>query len=372
MLPRRLIFHVPTLGGGGAERVFVLMANALAARGHEVTLFTWNAGGPNAALRSDAVHLVDLDIPVTGGGFGKPRTLAGLWRSAQFYRRQQPDAVFSGPEFANLVTALALTLGLTPAKFFPSFHAAASIPSKDLGSKLAARLAALVATRATTLIAVSAGIGRDLLARGVPEGKVAVIHNPLPPGIHDGATRRYPWHAELAALGQGPVIVTAGRLTAVKDHRTLLAAFAQLRATRPARLVLFGDGPLRSELVAEAERLGIAGSTLFAGYVNDPAACYAVADLFALSSVSEGFGNVLIEAMAAGVPVVSTDAPHGPREILEDGALGPLVPVGDAAALAAAMAKTLDDPTPAAALKARGADFEIDVIADRYEALLEF
>lgn len=370
MLPKRLIFHIPTLIGGGAERVFVLMANALAERGHHVTLFTWNAGGPNAALRSDAVHLVDLGIPVTGERLGKPRTLAGLWRSARFYRRHKPDAVFSGPEFANLVTALALNLALSPAKFFPTFHAAASIPSNDFGSKVAARLAALVAARATKLVAVSAGIGRDLTARGVPARKVEVIHNPLPPGIHDGPRRTYPWQGELEALGQGPVIVTAGRLNPVKDHRTLLAAFAQLRATRPARLVIFGDGPLRAELVAEAERLGIAGSTLFPGYVNDPAACYAVADLFVLSSVSEGFGNVLIEAMAAGVPVVSTDAPHGPREILEDGALGPLVPVGDAAALAAAMARTLDAATPADRLRARAAEFEIGVIADRYEALL--
>ncbi len=371
MLPKRLIFHVPTLGGGGAERVFVLMANALAARGHHVTLFTWNAEGPNAALRSDTVHLVDLGIPVIGGGFGKPRTLMGLWRSARFYRRQRPDAVFSGPEFANLATALALNLALSPAKFFPSFHAAASIPSSDFGSKVAARLAALIAARATKLIAVSAGIGRDLDARGVPERKIAVIHNPLPPGIHDGAVRSYPWQSALAALGQGPVIVTAGRLTAVKDHRTLLRAFARLRAARPARLVIFGDGPLKPELVAEAERLGIQGSTLFPGYVNDPAACYAVADLFALSSVSEGFGNVLIEAMAAGVPVVSTDAPHGPREILENGALGPLVPVGDDVALADAIASTLDAPIPAEMLRARAAGFESDVIADRYEALLK-
>lgn len=371
MLPKRLVFHVPTLTGGGAERVFVLMANALAARGHHVTLFTWNAGGPNAALRSDAVHLVDLGIPVVNSGFGKPRTLAGLWRSARFFRRHRPDAVFSGPEFANMVMALALLLGGSGARFFPSFHAAASIPSNDFGSKVAARLAALVARRATRLIAVSAGIGRDLMAKGVPERKLAVIHNPLPPGIGEPSARTYPWQAELAALGQGPVIVTAGRLNQVKDHHTLLRAFAQLRATRPGRLVIFGEGPLLADLVTEAERLGIAGSTLFPGYVNDPAACYVVADLFVLSSVSEGFGNVLIEAMAAGVPVVSTDAPHGPREILNDGALGPLVPVGDAAALAEAMARTLDAPLPPDTLKARAADFDIDVIADRYEALLK-
>lgn len=371
MLPKRLVFHVPTLTGGGAERVFVLMANALAARGHHVTLFTWNAGGPNAALRSDAVHLIDLGMPVVNNGFGKPLTLQGLWRSANFYRRHKPDAVFSGPEFADMVMALALILAGSRALFFPTFHAAASIPSKDFGSKVAARLAALVAMRATKLIAVSAGIGRDLVGKGVPEHKVAVIHNPLPPGIGTPPERTYPWHADLAALGQGPVIVTAGRLTPVKDHKTLLAAFAQLRVIRPARLVVFGEGPLMAELNAEADRLGIAGSTLFPGYVNDPAACYAVADLFALSSVSEGFGNVLIEAMAAGVPVVSTDAPHGPREILEEGALGRLVPIGDATALAEAMAQTLDAPLPANVLKARAADFDIEAIADRYEALLK-
>jgi glycosyltransferase involved in cell wall biosynthesis len=273
VLPKRLVFHVPTLTGGGAERVFVLMANALAARGHHVTLFTWNAEGPNAALRSDAVHLVDLGIPVVNSGFGKPLTLSGLWRSARFYRRHRPDAVFSGPEFANMVMALALYLGGSPAKFFPSFHAAASIPSNDFGSKVAVRLAALVAGRATRLIAVSAGIGRDLVARGVPERKVAVIHNPLPPGIRDGSNRTYPWQAELGALGQGPVVVTAGRLNAVKDHKTLLRAFAELRAIRPARLVIFGEGPLKEDIAAEAQRLGIADSTLFPGYVNDPAAC---------------------------------------------------------------------------------------------------
>jgi glycosyltransferase involved in cell wall biosynthesis len=156
----------------------------------------------------------------------------------------------------------------------------------------------------------------------------------------------------------------------VKDHRTLIAAFAKLRARRSARLVIFGYGPLEAELRAYAEELGVSGSVLMPGYVNDPAACYAVADLFVLSSTTEGFGNVLIEAMAAGVPVVSTDAPHGPREILADGRYGPLVPVGDAEALASAMERTLDHPLSAADLKGRAADFAVDVIGDRYEALL--
>ena len=376
-MPSRIVFHVPSLRGGGAERVFVLMANEMARRGHEGTLFTWNGEGPNAALRSDAVHLVDLGIAIRGDGFGKPATLGGLMRSAGFYRRLKPDAVFSAPEFANLITTLALGLGFSRARFFPSFHAAASIPSNDFGSKLAVLLSGLVAARATKAIAVSAGVGRDIAARGVDPGKVVVINNPLPPGRHlvppggDLRPQAYPWQAELAALGEGPVIATAGRLVGVKDHKTLLRAFAALLKSRPARLVLFGDGPLRAELEAEAQALGIGSRVLFAGYANDPAACYAAADLFVLSSTSEGFGNVLIEAMAAGVPVVSTDAPHGPREILADGRYGTLTPVGDAAALAAAMAAMLDAPTDTALLAHRAADFAVERIGDAYEGLLK-
>lgn len=368
-MTRRIVFHVPSLRGGGAERVFVLMANEMARRGHEVTLFTWNGEGPNAALRDDDVHLVDLGMPIRGDGFGKPATIGGLVRSAGFYRRLKPDAVFSAPEFANLITALALNLGLSKAKFFPSFHAAASIPSNDFGSKLAVLLSGLVAARASKAVAVSAGVGRDIAARGVPAGKVVVINNPLPPAIgRPGQT--YPWQVDIAALGDGPVIATAGRLVGVKDHKTLLRGFAELLETRPARLVIFGDGPLLGELREETEAIGIASRVLFAGYVNDPAACYAVADLFALSSTSEGFGNVLIEAMAAGVPVISTDAPHGPREILADGQYGTLVPVGDAEGLAVAMAAMLDNPTPADLLRRRAADFALERIGDRYEALL--
>ena len=275
---KRIVFHTASLRGGGAERVFVLMANELAARGHEVTLFTWNAEGPNAALRSDAVHLVDLGMPIHGEGYGKPATVRGLIRSAGFFRRYQPDAVYSAPEFANLVMALALLLARSRAKFFPSFHAAASLPSNDLGAKIAIWLSALVAKRASKGIAVSGGVGRDIAARGFPAEKVAVINNPLPSAEMRSAS--YPWQAELAAMGDGPVIATAGRLVPVKDHRTLLKAFAALRATRPTRLVIFGDGPLEAELRAYAEELGVGSHVLLPGYVNDPAACYAAADLF--------------------------------------------------------------------------------------------
>ena len=367
---QRVVFHTASLRGGGAERVFTLIANALAARGHQVTLFTWNAEGPNAQLLAPDVELVTLGMPIHGEGYGKPATLRGIARSASFFARHKPDAVFSAPEFANLAMAIALVLSGSRARFFPSFHAAAGLPSNDLGAKLAIVLSRLVRSRATRAIAVSQGVGRDLEARGFPQAQIAVINNPLPTQLTPtGAT--HPWQAELASMGGGPVIATAGRLVPVKDHHTLISAFAMLRSKRPARLVIFGEGPLEAELRAQAEALGVSQSVLLPGYVNDPSACYRAADLFVLSSTSEGFGNVLIEAMAEGVPVVSTDALHGPREILEDGRFGPLVPVGQAKALAAAMEQVLDNPPAANLLRGRAADFGIELIADRYEALLD-
>jgi glycosyltransferase involved in cell wall biosynthesis len=366
---KRVVFHTASLRGGGSERVFTLMANALAGRGHKVTLFTWNADGPNATLLSPAVSLVSLDLPIHGEGYGKIGTIRGIFQSALFFRRHRPDAVFSAPEFANLAISMALRLSASRARFFPSFHAAAGLPSTTFGANLAVTLSDLVRSRASKAIAVSQGIGQDLEARGFDRQRVAIINNPLPPKQTKPSVDDR-WQTDLAAMGKATVIATAGRLVPVKDHKTLIAAFARLRQTHEARLVIFGEGPLAADLRNQADALGIGQSVLLPGYVNDLTDCYKAADMFVLSSTSEGFGNVLIEAMAEGVPVISTDAPYGPREILGDGLYGALVPVGDTQALAKAMASMMDRPTDRQALRQRAKDFDIDLIADRYEALL--
>jgi glycosyltransferase involved in cell wall biosynthesis len=369
----RLLFHVPSLGGGGAERVWVLVANEMARRGHQTTLLVWNGEGPNAVHRAANVELVDFGMPVRNESFGKPATLQGLWRMARFIAGHRPDAVFSAPEFANLMAASALLLAPGKARFFPSFHAAASLRAERVGSRLAQMLAGVVASRATRLIAVSQGIAGDLAASGrVDTGKLVVIHNPLPPPAPDQPPV-FAWQQGLAeARASGvPVIVTAGRLVEVKDHRSLIEAFAVLRRPRPAKLVIFGEGPLRGALESLVAERGLGDDVLMPGFVADTTACYTQADLFVLTSKSEGFGNVLVEAMNAGVPVVSTDCPHGPREILDHGAFGTLVPVGDVPALVAAMNAALDAPAPAEKLKHRAADFSITRIGDQYEALLD-
>jgi glycosyltransferase involved in cell wall biosynthesis len=367
----KLIFHVPSLIGGGAERVWVLVANEMARRGHDTTLLVWNGLGPNRVHVSPAVHLVDFGIPLFAGErFGKPATLRGLLRMAGFFRRHRPDAVFSAPEFANLMTALALSLSLSRAKFFPSFHAAATLRDSRAGSELARRFSGLMAKRATRAIAVSQGIAGDL-GDSIAADKVAVIHNPLPPPSLRPAEDS-DWKQALASARAEniPVIITAGRLAPVKDHRTLILAFALLRRDRPAKLVILGDGPLRDELAALVTERGLEADVLLPGFVADIRPSLSASDLFVLTSTSEGFGNVIVEAMAAGVPVVSTDCPHGPREILENGALGELVPIGDAPAIAAAMSRMLANPTSANRLQTRAADFSVERIGDQYEALL--
>lgn len=368
-MKKRIVFHLPSLAGGGAERVFVLVANEMAARGHAVTLFVWNARGPNADLLNPDVSLVSLELPMRGEGFGSVGTLRGLVKSAFFLRREKPDVVFSGPNFANLMMALALMVGVSSAAFFPSYHAPNSLRDGRLGESFVAPLTWLAIRRATKAIAVSKGVGCDLVACGFRDEQIVVIHNPLPP-IHSHRSDPHVWRAALAAMGEGPVIITLGRLVPVKDHRTLLDAFSRLDPAGGYRLVVFGEGPLKEDLQAQATALGISDRTLFPGYINDPTTCYACAHLFVLSSLKEGFGNVLIEAMAAGVPVISTDAPYGPREILADGRFGALVPVGDAAAIAKAIAETLARPPDTDDLRRRATDFSIDIVGDLYEALI--
>lgn len=367
---KRIVIHVPTLRGGGAERVCVLIANELARRGHDVSLLVWDGSGPNAQHVSSPVKIVDLGFRAHGEKFGKIATIRAFLRALPVWRRLEPDIVFSALEFANVLTALALTLTARKAAFFPSFHAAGSLKADSLGSRLAPLLSRIVSRRSTTAIAVSQGIASDLQSRGFAEEKITVIGNPIP-AMPATPTDDALWRDRLSLMGHGPVIITLGRLVEVKDHRTLIAAFARLAPERQARLVIFGDGPLSSELEKHAAELGVQDKILFAGYVGNPAACYAIADLFVLSSRSEGFGNVLVEAMSAGVPVVSTDAPHGPREILADGRYGALVPVGDAGALAAAIEKTLEHPIETALLRSRANDFGEQAIGDRYEALFK-
>jgi glycosyltransferase involved in cell wall biosynthesis len=174
----------------------------------------------------------------------------------------------------------------------------------------------------------------------------------------------HPWFAP----DQPPVILGVGRLTAQKDFVNLLRAFAIVKQSRPSRLVILGDGPERAALGDLIDRLDLVSDVDMPGFDANPYSYMSRAAVFVLSSAWEGLPTVLIEAMACGTPVVATDCRSGPAEILVGGRFGELVPVGDAAALAAAILRTLERPSPQA-LRVRAGDFSIERAVDRYADL---
>ena len=199
--------------------------------------------------------------------------------------------------------------------------------------------------------------------------RIRTVYNPVVSADLDRKAREsppHPWFDDRPC----PVILAIGRMKKVKDFSTLLRAFARLLVQRPARLIVLGEGRLRPSLQSLAWELGIAERVDFPGFQENPYAFLAKADLFVLSSRHEALPTVLIEAMACGCPVVSTDCPSGPREILEDGRLGPLVPVGDTEALAKAMARVLDEPPSRDLLRERASFFSVERAVERYERLL--
>ena len=215
------------------------------------------------------------------------------------------------------------------------------------------------------IICVSEGVVEDTLAiTEMSPDRVLAIRNPvITPELAEQAREPvdHPWFNE-----DIPVIVGAGRLTPEKDFPTLIRAFGRVRQDRNCRLMILGEGPLQPELESLIAELGLAASVSLPGFCANPFAYMKRASLFVMSSAWEGSGNVLVEALALGIPSVSTDCPYGPRETLADGKYGPLVPVGDHEALARAMLQTLNNPLPSDFLRQAVTEFTIEYSAQRY------
>jgi len=220
------------------------------------------------------------------------------------------------------------------------------------------------------VIAISKGVAEDIAANtGLAPQRITTIYNPVFTSDlleKASAPLDHPWFAREAP----PVILGVGRLAARKDFPTLLKAFALVRSQRPVRLVILGEGRMRKKLTKLAQSLNIVSDIDMPGYVSNPLAWMSRASVFVLSSTAEGFATVLIEAMASGCRVVSTDCPSGPAEILENGEYGRLVPVGDYQALARAIVAALDSPHDPEKLKRRAADFSVEKVVDDYLKVL--
>lgn len=287
----------------------------------------------------------------------------------RYLRDRRPYALHAMMWPLTVIAVLARLISRVPTRIVLSDHIALS---KQYGGSARTMRAIrwtvrLLYPRADARVLVSASAADDLAAvSGLPRRAITVVHNPLdlPAGVTCDRSAK-DWGNDGAAR-----IVTLGVLKAQKNHALLLHAFALVCAHRPARLAIVGDGALRPALERLAGDLGIADALIFAGYDLDPWPWLASADVFALSSDYEGFGNVLVEALHVGLPVVSTDCRSGPREVLESGRHGQLVPCNDPAALATALEGALDRPHDPAAGRARAQTLSGQTSADRHLALM--
>ena len=398
---------MPHLKGGGAERKALMIASGLIRHGHEVDLVLERLVCDYPEELPPESRFFYLRRP---GEDAHPHTSREPLPAAP-----EPRPLFQGPypfrvRYPRLFLASALSWNQLPmltSTRLPRWAAATaaylererpdvllamlipSVAAATMAARAARRRVRIVGTLHNAVrsrrwlsrarrsypgvdaaVGVSRGVAAELTeAVGVPAGRVHTIYNPVVSAslVRDAdRPSGHPW-----LDGSGPqVVLAAGRLNKQKDFSTLLAAFAKLLARRPARLIVLGKGRLRATLTAQAEELRIAEHVDFPGFVRNPYAFMAKSSLFVLSSRHEGLPTVLVEAMACGCPVVSTDCPFGPDEILENGRWGELVPVGDAKALSEAMLRALDRPHPRDALRKRASEFGIDRAVTRYEALL--
>ena len=390
-----LAFLLSDLTGGGVQRIVTILARAFAARGAQVDVVVCEAGGELrtdlpaevgivqlhrcdplrarlAVWRADRTAARLLARPMLSPKHGSA-TLAYLPSLAGYLRAARPDALFAATPYLNIEAVLARRLAGVPARIVVSErnHFSSGKARKDWRRRHLGPAMRHAYLEADAIVAVSDGVASDLAeAIGIPRSAVTTLYNPtLPP---DFAVRLAEPIAHPELFDGPPVVLTVGRLAHQKDHATLLRAFARLRERRPVRLAIGGKGsPKQVARIHElADQLGIRTDVEVLGFLPNPVPYMARAAVFALSSRFEGFPNVLLEALAAGTPVVSTDCPSGPREILDDGVYGPLVGVGDDAALAEAIARTLDDPPASERLKARAARFDYAAAIARYEGVL--
>lgn len=364
-----LSFFIPDLSIGGAERVTLTLVNEFTKRGHNVELLLSRFQGELTPQLDDRVQVTTLSPSHTSFlGVG-----AHLPAIANHLRSRRPAVLF--PQLCHpSVVCLAVNKILKPeTAVIPTQHStfgssANQTPKDQLVDQLAPRLY----LDADRIITVSEGVATSLVEQTpVRRSDISVLHNPVDvTGIRTKARAsvEHRWFRDK----ETEVIAFAGRIAPEKDLKTWLRAFAQVHERRPeTRALIAGDGPSRQELLEFIEDLGIGKAVWMPGYVENPYRFMQRASAFMLSSQREGLPTVLIEALACGCPIVATDCRSGPREILEEGALGPLVPVGEPQTLARGLEQVLDDPVSEERLRARAEEFSPEVVLGKYERFID-
>lgn len=398
----KIAFLLDSFAGGGAEKVTLTLAHEMARRAHDAVIVANKAEGAlvdevRSSVRThqlvgrplqtsrltplwaDPMGVRELWLPVILGT-PPPKSIRFVRSLRRFLRKERPDFLISVTPFTTLQAVWARRYARAPTKIVnvESIHLSRWIEGrKGRRYEYLMPLLRRIYRRVDVLVGVSDGVADNLAqVTGLPRSSIARIYNPaLTPDLEKAAQEPldHAWFQD----GQPPVLLTVGRLDDQKDHPSLIRAFAKLRAEREARLVILGEAPNPRETAARtkalrdlARSLGVEADVDLAGYQSNPFKYMKRAAVFVLTSRFEGLGNVLIEALACGCPVVSTDCESGPGEVLEAGKHGRLVPVGDVDAMARALTETLDDSSQPEQLKARAADFSADAIGAEYERLL--
>lgn len=379
--PLRIALAIPHLGGGGAERSVLKLARGLIERGYRVDILVFEKIDTLADEMPSEARLIELkpgpiqDIHdrihlVRRFGyrilkFLRINLLQDARSMAAYIDAEQPDCVLPSLPRAKSAALLAICFSRLGPVVIPTIHSVLINRKRRFRS-----LYSILFPMADRLVTVSDGVADNLSTNlEFPREKISRIYNPADTEEITKLARDVPEHPWMSDDGP-PVILAAGRLARVKDYPTLLQAFRQVSRNRDVRLIILGEGSWRRRLEKMIRKMGLQEKVSLPGWVSNPYAFMSRATLFVLSSRNEGLGNVLIEAMACGCPCVSTDCPSGPAEILNNGRFGPLVPVGDDSALAAAMERVLDSPPGKEALLARAQEFSFDASVDQYERLI--
>ncbi len=405
----KLAIYIRTIKSAqGTERVSANLAMGLADHGHHVDFLVEDrTGWLIERLESHpGINVIDLSTqrapvllhrgfqfwiiiknflstPLSFIGIGdacSARLIRLMWHNNppvlslfRYVERSRPNAVVSFLNQSNLVLLLLAPFLRERTRFIVNVRNHITTSARHGKSKWmrsTPRLMKRFFPRADLVLAPSHGVADDVQGiTGIAADKFRVIYNPVFRPEITGLSREVPSHPWMSD-SDVPVIIAAGKLKPQKDFETLLRAFALVRSRREVRLMILGQGPKQQALLDLAEQLGIKDDFHLQGHVKNPYSYFRCAAVFVLSSAWEGLPNVLIEAMACGCPVVSTDCPSGPFEILDEGRVGKLVPVGNPEKMAAAIAETLDSPPAAKVMIERARFFSFENSVAGYEAVL--
>jgi len=357
---RRIGLFLPNLHGGGAERMMVHLGQTFAAHGHEVELIIGSADGAQ-------VDTGDLKVTLLGAR----RVYQSVVTLRRAIERSRPDAILSTLAHANVGT-IAATRGMR-SRPRVVLREATTISRRGgtLGrtGRMLTRLQKWSYPLADAVVAVSEGVRNELVQYlGLQPESIQVLRNPVVTEAMLAASRQDPAHPWM--YDDVPVVIAVGRLIPEKDFETLIRAVALANEHLSLRLVILGEGSERSHLAAVAEQEGIADRVAMPGFVSNPYSWMRRSSLFVLSSRVEGSPNALVEAIACGTRVVATDCECGPREILRDGIIGPLVVVGDPGAMATAILDEIRREGVRGARQEIVASYGADTAARAYEKLL--